>query len=147
MAYKSKYTPKNKEKYKGDLDGIVCRSLWERWLCKKFDSSDSIEWWSSEELIIKYYDTVTNKWRRYFPDFIIKFKQSGKIVIIEVKPEYQTHPPVTPKKKNKHYLHECMTYQTNQCKWKYAEEFAKNQNIEFQIWTEVTLRKLGAKGI
>lgn len=146
MSYKTKYNPKNIEKYKGDYKNIVCRSLWERWLCKRFDLSDAIEWWSSEELTIKYYDTVTNRWRRYFPDFIIKLKESKKIIIIEVKPEYQTYPPKK-KKNSKRYLNECLTYQTNLCKWKYAEEFAKNNNIEFQIWTELTLKKLGAKGI
>ncbi len=38
---------------------------------------------------------------------------------------------------------EATTYVKNQCKWKAADKYAKDNNYEFQIWTEHTLQKLG----
>ena len=38
-----------------------------------------------------------------------------------------------------------MTYVKNQSKWEAAEQFAAKRNIEFQIWTEDTIKGLGIK--
>ena len=96
--------------------------------------------WGSEEFFIKYFDPVTNRVRRYFPDFIIKVReQSGEIkkYVIEVKPKRQTVPPVqTSKKRTRTYITEVKTYATNEAKWKAAREFCEDRMMEFKIITE-----------
>ena len=144
MAYKSKYKPEFPDQYKGDINKIVCRSSWERWVCKFFDGNKSVKWWSSEETIIKYFDVSSNKWRRYFPDFVVQMT-SGKKLIIEVKPDYQTCKPRKGNKRKSSYLKEQTTYNTYVCKWAYAKNFASKYKAEFQIWTEYTINRLGGK--
>ena len=75
MSYKGRFTPKNPQKYAGDATNIIWRSTWERKVMDWLDQSESVVYWSSEELAIKYYNPVDNKIHRYFPDFIIKVKK------------------------------------------------------------------------
>jgi hypothetical protein len=133
------YIPENREKYRGDVSNIICRSSWERALCKFFDSSSEIESWSSEEIVIPYISPLDGKTHRYYTDFLIKLK-SGKQILIEVKPENETAPP---KSKRKASRERWETWHRNQAKWKAAKTFADKNGIEFQIWTEKTLDKLG----
>ena len=93
----------------------------------------------SEEFYIPYISPLDNRVHRYFPDFIIKVKESTgqiKTYVIEVKPKKQTRPPKTPKRKTKSYLYECKTYAVNQLKWKAAVEFCEDRRIKFKIITE-----------
>jgi len=71
MAYKSKYKPKNPQKYVGNPNNIICRSLWERTFCKYLDENANIIRWSSEELQIPYISPVDNQVHMYYPDFFI----------------------------------------------------------------------------
>ena len=138
MSYKGRFIPKNPQKYAGDVSNIIWRSTWERQVMNWLDSSDNVVYWSSEELVIKYYSPVDNKIHRYFPDFIVKIKKrDGKVMthVIEVKPEYQTKQP-TQKKKTKRFIEESITYVVNQSKWKAAEEFCKDRGWVFQVLTE-----------
>jgi len=139
MAYKSRFTPKNTHKYMGDPSKIICRSLWERKVCKYLDSNTNIIRWSSEEVVVPYYSPVDKKVRRYFPDFVIEKKDkddSVETIMIEVKPLKQTQRPKRGKKSKKLYLNECMTYETNQAKWKYAKDFCASRGWKFLILTE-----------
>jgi len=136
---KSKYHPSFPKKYKGDPTNIICRSSWERKFCRWCDLNENILEWGSEEFYIPYISPVDNRVHRYFPDFIIKVKESAgqiKTYIIEVKPKRQTQPPKTPKRKTKSYLYECKTYAVNQAKWKAAVEFCEDRRIKFKIITE-----------
>jgi len=138
MSYKGRFIPKNPQKYAGDVSNIIWRSTWERQVMNWLDLSENVVYWSSEELVIKYYSPVDNKIHRYFPDFIVKIKKrDGKVMthVIEVKPEYQTKQP-TQKKKTKRFIEESMTYVVNQSKWKAAEEFCKDRGWVFQVLTE-----------
>ena len=138
MSYKGRFIPKNPQKYAGDVSNIIWRSTWERQVMNWLDLSDNVVYWSSEELVIKYYSPVDNKIHRYFPDFIVKIKKrDGKVMthVIEVKPEYQTKQP-TQKKKTKRFIDESITYVVNQSKWKAAEEFCKDRGWVFQVLTE-----------
>ena len=54
MAYKSKYNPINTRKYMGDPTNIVCRSMWERKMCKYLDTNQNVLRWGSEEIAIPY---------------------------------------------------------------------------------------------
>ena len=136
---KSKYYPSYPKKYKGDPTNIICRSTWERKFCRWCDLNENILEWGSEEFYIPYISPVDNRVHRYFPDFIIKVKESAgqvKTYVIEVKPKKQTQPPKTPKRKTKSYLYECKTYAVNQAKWKAAVEFCEDRRIKFKIITE-----------
>ena len=42
MAYKTKYTIQNLSKYIGDPTKIICRSLWERRVCRYMDENKNI---------------------------------------------------------------------------------------------------------
>lgn len=138
MSYKGRFIPKNPQKYAGDVSNIIWRSTWERQVMNWLDLSENVIYWSSEELVIKYFSPVDNKVHRYFPDFIVKIKKrDGKVMthVIEVKPEYQTKQP-TQKRKTKRFLEESITYVVNQSKWKAAEEFCKDRGWVFQVLTE-----------
>ena len=54
MAYKGKFKPKNRDKYKGNPTNIIYRSLWERRFMVYCDSNNSVVKWSSEEIVIPY---------------------------------------------------------------------------------------------
>jgi hypothetical protein len=139
MAYKSKYNPNNASKYIGNVNNIVCRSLWERRVCKYLDENKNILRWGSEEISIPYYSNVDKKWHKYYPDFLIeKINKNNTIetLIIEVKPKKQTKPPKKPKRKTKNYIKECMTYEINSAKWKAATKYCKENKWKFIIITE-----------
>ena len=139
VSNKSKYYPSFPKKYKGNPNNIICRSSWERIFCRWCDLNDNILEWGSEEFSIPYLSPLDNRIHRYFPDFIVKVKESSgriKTLIVEVKPKKQTIPPKTPKRKTKSYLYECKTYAVNQAKWRAAKEFCDDRRIEFKIITE-----------
>ena len=56
----------------GDITSIICRSLWERRMCKYLDENKNIIRWGSEELAIPYYSPVDKKLHRYYPDFLVE---------------------------------------------------------------------------
>ena len=140
MSYKGRYKPINPSKYKGNSSQVIYRSLWERKLMVYCDNTDAILEWGSEEVIIPYRSPWDGRIHRYFPDFYIKVKQSSGVTkkfIIEVKPKYQTKPPVkNPKLKTKKWYKDVQNWGINSAKWKSATEFCKDQNMEFKILTE-----------
>ena len=141
-SLKSKYKPSYPKKYKGDPNNIICRSSWERKFCHWCDLSENILEWGSEEFWIPYLSPVDNRVHKYFPDFIIKVKESSgqiKTYVVEVKPKKQTKPPVKKSRVTKSYIHECTTYAVNVAKWKAAKEFCADRMIEFKIITEEEL--------
>ena len=144
MAYKGKWYPKNPEKYEGDLDKIVYRSLWERQTFKWCDQNSDIKSWSSESIVVPYISKIDGRRHRYFVDLKITFS-SGKTYLVEIKPEKQTKAPDKQQKRTRRYLKEVMTYGTNISKWEYAQEYAKDRGWEFVIWTEKILEELGIK--
>ena len=136
---KSRYHPSFPNKYKGNANNIICRSNWERKFCKWCDSNPNILEWGSEEFFIPYLSPTDNRVHRYFPDFIIKVKESNgqiKRYVIEVKPKKQTRPPIRKTKPTKSYIYECTTYAVNQAKWKAAKDWCDDRRIEFKIITE-----------
>ena len=141
MSYKGRFVPKNPKKYAGDASNIIWRSTWERKVMDWLDQSESVVYWSSEEIVIRYYNPNDNKIHRYFPDFIVKVKRKDGTVmthVLEVKPEYQTKEPVR-KRKTQKFINEYVTYTINQSKWKAATEFCKDRGWEFRILTEKNL--------
>ena len=141
--HQGKYLPRNPEKYKGDPRGIVFRSSWERTFAKWCDLNESILSWSSEEKCLWYYDPVSKKKRRYFPDFIIKYMDTDGLIItemIEIKPHAQVvGPPTNPKRRTKSWLNQVHTYVTNQAKWDAAKKVCEDRGWRFRIVTEYEL--------
>jgi hypothetical protein len=139
MAYKGKFSPKNPNKYKGDPTNIIWRSLWEKRVMTYLDDNSNVIEWSSEEVIVPYISPIDNRRHRYFPDFLIKVKQTNgniKTMLLEVKPKQQTKEPKVQKRKSKQYITEVTTWAVNQAKWKYAKEYCLDRGWEFKILTE-----------
>jgi hypothetical protein len=107
---------------------------------KWLDLREDVQKWSSEEKAVPYYDPVQKKWRRYFPDFIVKYKNRDGIVMtemIEVKPKKDViGPPENPKRKTKSWVTAVQTYVTNQAKWKAAQNYCEDRGWNFRILTE-----------
>jgi len=141
-SVKSKYKPQSPGKYAGDSNNIICRSSWERKFCQWCDLNESVIQWGSEEFSIPYISPVDNRIHKYYPDFIIKLKESSgqvKTYVVEVKPRKQTAPPKKKTRVTKGYIYEMKTYAVNQAKWKAASEYCEDRKIEFKIITEKEL--------
>jgi len=137
MAYKTKFLPEHVEKYVGNHEKILCKSLWERKLCKYFDNNSSIINWCYECLKIPYVSPIDKRPHNYFPDFVVKIKNkhgSIKTMILEIKPEKQTKEPKN--KKTKSYKTDMATYLVNEAKWLAANKLCKDNEWEFKILTE-----------
>ena len=119
-AIRGRYKPSNKQKYNGNPNKITYRSMWERRFMLYCDRSNQITEWSSEELHIPYISPKDNKWHNYYPDFIIK-SFDDRIIMVEIKPEYQWR------------------WDVNQAKWNAAKEYCSNNGMEFIV--------LGHKGL
>lgn len=141
--HQGKFNPINKSKYDGDYTNIIYRSSWERYAFKWVDTNPQVLKWSSETSIISYYFDLDKKYHRYFIDLTIHWKD-GTTTLVEIKPDHQTRPPVKPKRKTQGYIREGVAYVKNSNKWKAAEEYCKDRQWNFEIWTEHTLY---AKGI
>ena len=138
---KSIFKPTRPRKYSGDVNNIIWRSSWETKFCHWCDLNENIIQWGSEEFFIPY-RAPDGKTRRYYPDFIIKVKESNgkvKTYVIEVKPAKQTKQTKQKKMVTQSYIYECKTYATNQAKCKAADEWCKDKRIEFKIITEKEL--------
>ena len=140
---KGKFRPKNPDKYKGNAGNIVYRSSWELKFCNYCDLREEVQSWQSEEKCVWYFDPVTKKKRRYFPDFIVHYQRKDGIMVtdmVEIKPASQVKgPPKNPKKKTKAWHNAVMTYVTNQAKWAAAQGYCESRGWNFRIVTEKEL--------
>ena len=128
MSYKGRFKITKPEKYIGDYTNVVYRSLWERNAFRWCDEATSVKSWSSEEVVIPYYYEVDKKYHRYFMDLKIVL-ESGKTVLVEIKPFKETKPP-TGNRRTKRYITEGFTYVKNQNKWEAAAEYAADRGWE-----------------
>ena len=133
-TYKGQFKPRNPHKYIGDLSNIIYRSGWELKYMMYLDNHPDILQWNSEEIVIPYRSPVDGKFHRYYPDFLVKTKHT--VMIIEIKPKKQTTPPKKPKKVSRQYINEVMTWGVNEAKWKAAEEYCKDRQWKFRVFTE-----------
>ena len=143
MPYKTKYIPKNSTKYIGDINKIVCRSLWERKFCKFLDENQNVIRWSFETLKIPYVSPVDNQVHIYLPDFIVEKKNTNgdiETLVVEIKPYKQTKEPKPGKRKSKKSLiTENITFSINKSKWQAASDFCNKHSWKFVILTEKEL--------
>lgn len=152
---KGSFSPKNKEKYRGNCSNIIYRSQYELTFMMWCDHNPNVIEWSSEQVIITYrsildemyekrYNVPKKKWHRYFVDFYIKVKNKNNEIIkylIEVKPLHETVPPVVAgtRKSKKTILTQRNTWIVNQAKWAAARNFCSKRNIIFKLITEKEL--------
>jgi hypothetical protein len=71
-----------------------------------------------------------------------------KKLIIEIKPLYQTERPIPPPagaklQEQKRFNEATRTYLQNWKKWEAAIAWCKEHDMEFNVFTEVTLQKMG----
>ena len=121
------FKPINEMKYKRPLNQYMnkhewpeYRSSWEKKFMKWCDMNDDVEYWTTEPFAIEYISPKDNRKHRYFPDFLVKFKD-GKKLLIEVKPLAQTKDPIV------------------QAKAKAAIKFCKNYDMSYTFITEKEL--------
>jgi hypothetical protein len=145
MSYSGKFRLKHPEKYRGNPQNVVFRSLWEYKVMLLLDTNPQVIWWQSEELFIPYQSPVPPfQMRRYFPDFVAAIRQPDQTVktfMLEVKPLAQTEPPIRPsgkpsKRKYARYLEEGYTFATNQKKWQEAQKYCQQRGYQFAVLTE-----------
>lgn len=129
------YKPKYPEKYIGKVQPIY-RSGIELKFFKFCDDNPNVLKWSSENIVIPYYDEVTKKNRKYYIDNFVEIKEGNttKKYLIELKDIKETRKPDTKSKKKKStLLYEQATWITNNCKWKYANKFCRENGMEFLL--------------
>ena len=138
-----KFRPKNPEKYKGNPGEIYYRSSWEKTFMNWADLNESVHSWQSEEKVVWYYDPVSKKKRRYFPDFIVNYKNKEGVMMtemVEVKPYKQIiGPPENPKRKTKAWVNSVYTYITNRAKWDAAMKYCEDRGWSFRLVSEKEL--------
>ena len=137
-SFKGIYKPIKPEKYVGNPNNIVYRSLLERKFMVYCDNNPGITNWASEELAIRYYNPVDKKYHRYYPDFIVRTIKGDKI-LIEIKPSRQCKPPKTPTKKTRAFMRSSFEYIKNRAKWEAATRYADDNNAKFKLITEKDL--------
>ena len=131
------YTPKNPDKYVGDVEKIRYMSSWELSFNRFLDNNPNILQWSSEEIAIPYVKPTDGQVHRYFPDYWIQYQDAEgnlKQEIIEVKPMQQTRRTRSRNPKTK--LYEDITYAINIAKWQAAKNFCDKYGMIFRILTE-----------
>ena len=132
-----KFTPRNKQKYKGKYP-IIFKSKLEAKMMLYLDNNQSVKSWSYEPIPIPYYDKSDNNRRKnYYIDFVAEMYINNRFrkVWIEVKSKAETKKPR--KSKNGLVLVESVRiYLQNLCKWNATKKLAKQRNAEFIIVTE-----------
>jgi hypothetical protein len=132
------FTPTNPQKYLGDIKKIRYLSSWEMQFMQNCDMNPNILAWGSEEFAVQYWNPVKNRIAKYFPDFIIKYKDAqGAIIteVLEIKPLKQS---VVTKKTS---TYDMVQLAINQAKWTAAVAVCNSHGIRFRILTELELFK------
>ena len=134
------YSPLNPQKYKGSYP-IIYRSGLELKSFRYLDKNPNVLTWGSESVVIPYISPADGKMHRYFVDLVATLKDVKnnciRKLLIEVKPEKQTKPPIeSNKKKRTTILYEKYQYAVNMAKWDAAKKWAKEKGYIFLILNE-----------
>ena len=124
---------------------IIYRSSWEYRFCVWSERNPHVINWSSEPVGIKYFDTYNNRYATYYPDFLIVL-DTGKRVLIEVKPRQHLLKPSQPKRKTKKslksYLYNLEQYTKNMCKFQAALKYCESKGWKFRIADETWFKNV-----
>jgi hypothetical protein len=100
------------------------RSSWELVVAKYLDFAEDVLSYTYESIKIPYVSNLkSSRVRYYIPDFIVTYK-TGKSVIVEVKRKSAVDQHLVSKKAQ------------------FATYYAKNNNMEYEFWTEDEIKKL-----
>ena len=165
------YVPKHPEKVIGGE--IITRSSWEMAFARWCDDNPSVIEWGCETCCVQYRNPAgvdldacrkynvspldPNNWpiHTYYPDFYCCLRSDEdtdgtdvKKMIIEIKPLYQTERPIPPPvgaklQDQKRFNEATRTYIQNVKKWEAAMAWCAEHDMEFKVFTEVTLQKMG----
>lgn len=165
------YVPKNINKVVGGE--IITRSSWEMSFARWCDDNPAVIEWGCETVNIQYRNPAAvdldacrkynsspldpANWpiNNYYPDFYVMLKDDSdeddvkvKKLLIEIKPLYQTERPIPPPvgaklQDQKRFNEATKTYLQNFKKWEAAIAWCKDHGMEFKVFTEVTLQKMG----
>lgn len=141
-TYSGKYRVRRPEKYAGDPAKVSYRSSWERAAFLFLERSPLVLEWSSEEIIVPYICATDRQPHRYFVDLKVKWAD-GRTELIEIKPSKQAAAPKRKGKKRAKFLEEAAVYAKNQSKWMAARKWAEKHGMNFVVWDEEVLRKMG----
>lgn len=134
------YTPRNPQKYIGDLNKIIYRSSWEETFMNFLDNNVRVLRWGSEIITIPYIKPTDGRVHKYYPDFYVEYldaKTNDMIKeIVEVKPEKQIRKPTTKGKKKQTQLYEAVTWAINTSKWKAAQQYCNHNGFRFKLMSE-----------
>lgn len=137
------FRPKNPDKYTGTLP-IIYRSGLELKSFRYLDNNPNVLSWGSESVVIPYQSPVDGKLHRYFVDLVASLKSKDgniKKLLIEVKPEKQTKPPIlSSRKKQTTLIYEKHQWIINQAKWSAAKSWCNKKNYLFIILNEKHLQ-------
>jgi|TARA_R110000851_G_scaffold256767_1_gene409224 hypothetical protein len=125
------YQPRNPEKYIGKHIPHY-RSGWELKFCRMCDDHPNIIAWASESHKIPYINPITGKHSNYIPDFFVVYVDNdGKkhAEMVEIKPSGQ----IMGNAKGQYDQAQAVI---NEAKWRYAEQWCKQQGIRFRVVTE-----------
>lgn len=132
------YKPKNPKKYIGAVP--IYRSLMELKAFRYLDNNPNVISWSSESVVIPYESPADGKIHRYFVDLVAKLQSKDgtiKKLLIEVKPERQTKPPVeSTRKSQKTLIYEKYQFAVNTAKWEAARGWCSKKGYTFIILNE-----------
>lgn len=155
-GHKSKkglYTPKNPEKYIGDLSDIMYMSSWELKFMIYCDHRSEILKWGSECFFVPYTmerkdpktGAIKKTNHKYYPDFYLEVidpnsPEGFKRLVVEVKPSSEVNEPKPPKKFStkamKNFEYAITAYQKNMYKWSKTKEYCSARGMEFMLVTE-----------
>lgn len=128
------FTPKNPQKYVGNIAAIVPRSSWETLYMNLLDQSALVAKWTSEPktLNIKYVSPIDRKVHAYWPDFIVWYI-NGTVEIVEIKPLKESLVEAA------RTTYDKLSLIKNIAKWTAADAFAKSIGARFRVVTEKQL--------
>ncbi|MBO5003885.1 MAG: hypothetical protein J6D03_01205 [Clostridia bacterium] len=109
---------------------IIYRSGLELKYIHFFEQCPGIRKWASEPFNIEYFSRLDNSMKNYYPDFILE-KTNGDVLLVEIKPDDQTHKPSSI---SNNWAKESWIRNTD--KWSAAKEFAEKRGMKFIILTE-----------
>lgn len=142
------YQIQNPHKYIGDINDCKYRSSWEKKFCTYCDLNPKVKRWGSEVSKVPYIGYDNNK-HVYHIDFYVEIEdetETGKKMLVEVKPSTECKPPKKPNritaKSLESYEYSLKMYQKNILKWQAARQYALDRGMQFVIVNENHLAKL-----
>jgi hypothetical protein len=136
------YVVQNPSKYIGNKNPVF-KSTWEQNVFYMFDNNPYVKKWGYECQALPYFNPVKNKQTLYYPDIFVHLVDKNgkhKQILIEIKPDKFTRPPVLPRTRTKkamvRHKNAQMAYAVNVSKWEAASNWCKKHHVQWMLVTE-----------